>query len=460
MGKKLSIVIGIILLTTVSIAAGDYLYFMDRVYPGTSIDGIDISYMNTEEVKKELSAQQYDQVEVIMKAEDIEKVSKLEELGLELDIDCMVNKALSVGRSGNYPENLKKRYRLSKDGDNLSLCYHVHKEKLTNSIEVLAPDVKKEPVDAQFVVDGNNISIQPGERGLELDKGKNISSLLDKLNYINRQKTPIVFPLTIEKVEPEVTTEELESTGIENLVAKFSTNFSRGEEGRVHNIKLACEKLDHFLLLPGKNFSFNREVGRVTAERGFKEAPIILEGELVPGIGGGVCQVSSTLYNTALLSGLEIKQRANHSRPVSYLPLGRDATIAYDYIDLKFKNNRDHYILITSQVKGDEITIRFFGDKNPQERVEVMETDHEKIEPQVEIIINDDLEKGEKELIDPGKPGYRITVWRVFYEGDEEIEREMLSTDYYRPVAAVYHIGKGTKEKDVLDKHDGYIEAH
>ncbi len=460
MGKKIFVVASIILTIFALTAAGDYLYFRDRIYPGVTIDGVDTGYMKTQDVKNELFRQQYHQTQVIMKAEEVEQVFLLEELGLEPDLDRIVNKAYSLGRSKNYLENLRVRYGLLKDEDNISLCFHVHKELMFKSLEELESAINKKPIDAQFVVSGDKISIQPGKTGLGLDREKNKNALLYKLSYINSQKTPIEFPLIKSKIEPEITTEILESKGIENLVASFSTNFGLEDVGRVHNIKLAGEKLDYFILPPGKNFSFNREVGRITAERGFKEAPIILEGELVPGIGGGVCQVSSTLYNTALLSGLEIKQRVNHSRPVSYLPLGRDATIAYDYIDLIFKNNRDHHIFINSQVKGDEITIKIFGDKNPRERVEVMETDHEEVEPHVEIIIDDDFKEGEKELIEPGSLGHRVTVWRVFYQGEEELEREVLSTDYYRPVAAVYHVGKGTKKEDVLTKHDEYMEAN
>ncbi|PKP39506.1 MAG: hypothetical protein CVT98_01510 [Bacteroidetes bacterium HGW-Bacteroidetes-15] len=185
------------------------------------------------------------------------------------------------------------------------------------------------------------------------------------------------------------------------------------------------------------------------AARHAKEATVIISGEFVPGIGGGICQVSSTLYNAALLAGMEIIERSNHGRAVGYLPPGHDATIAFNYKDLKFKNNLSHHILIAAETVGNRLIIRVFGHNKTWEKIDIKTTDLEKIEPEIQIITKEDLPEGERKLIQAGSPGYRVTVLRIFYDGDEEIKREKLSSDFYKPTPTIYHAGKEEEKEDI-----------
>ena len=151
--------------------------------------------------------------------------------------------------------------------------------------------------------------------------------------------------------------------GITREIGAYQTWMGGGNGGRVTNIILAASMLNNYLLLPGDLFSFNQANGPRTAERGYQPAPVIVGNTVVPGLGGGVCQVSSTLYNAVLQAGLEVVERYPHSQPVGYVPPGRDATIS-DYLDFKFRNNTNRILLIKSAAWGGGIDIRIYADRN------------------------------------------------------------------------------------------------
>jgi vancomycin resistance protein YoaR len=171
------------------------------------------------------------------------------------------------------------------------------------------------------------------------------------------------------------------------------------------------------------------------------EADIIFNAELVPGIGGGICQVSTTLYNAALLSDLDIVSRVNHSLPISYVPLGRDATVAYGAIDLKIGNNTDHHVLLKANVAKDIITFRIFGDRPEDTTVDVETEVLERIEPGVIEQVNEEFAPGARTMIQNGALGYRVAVWRVVKLGGVETRRELISKDRYKPQPAIVQVG-------------------
>ena len=144
-------------------------------------------------------------------------------------------------------------------------------------------------------------------------------------------------------------------------IAQYSTRFDTSLVNRTENIRLAAKTLDGKQLAPGERFSFNESVGRRTAEAGYKEAMIIVGDKFTPGLGGGVCQVSSNLYNAVFLAGLEILERHHHTLPVDYVPPGRDATVSFPFLDFKFRNITNTYLLIRSFVEGNTLTFQLFG---------------------------------------------------------------------------------------------------
>lgn len=223
-------------------------------------------------------------------------------------------------------------------------------------------------------------------------------------------------------------------------VAEFSTKFNKALKERTQNIRLAAEKINGYIIAPGEVFSFNDAVGERTGEKGYKAAPIFFRNETVPGIGGGVCQLSSTIYNLALITGMEIIERSNHSLPVTYVPLGRDATVNYNHIDLKFRNNTGNYILLYTEINDDTLTVKFYGEKKREDSIKFYSEVVRKIPPTLTIKKDINLEKG-KTRFKEGSPGYLVRVWKVNSVNGRE-EKKIVSEDIYNPVPSVLYVGE------------------
>jgi len=193
--------------------------------------------------------------------------------------------------------------------------------------------------------------------------------------------------------------------------------------------------------LPGQVFSFNQVVGPRDREHGFKEALEIVDGEFVPGIGGGVCQVSSTLYNAVLLANLPIVERTNHSKPLGYVGLGRDATVAYGARDFKFANNTGAPRVILAETTKNKLTVGIVGREPLAVAVDIVAADRQVIPPAVVKKQDPGLYLGETKVDRQGKPGYEVTTVRVVRAGSREIRREVVARDRYLPENTVVKVG-------------------
>lgn len=238
------------------------------------------------------------------------------------------------------------------------------------------------------------------------------------------------LPLNLEK--PPVTLESLQSEGIERKIVEFSTSLGASGPGRVHNVTAAAKAVDGMILKPGDEFNYAHVIDIAKKEYGFKEAPVIVNGKLVPGIGGGICQVSSTVYHAALMIGLDITERRNHSLPVSYMPKGQDATFAEGAINFRFRNNTGKHLLILSEVSDGALTVKMFG-TFPEDTVYALESSTIETLPSPEKVIhNKALPPGFKQVIQQGKPGYVVETYRTKKVNGKLVERVKISTDTYR----------------------------
>ena len=231
---------------------------------------------------------------------------------------------------------------------------------------------------------------------------------------------------------------KIKKYNLRDILATHTTYFNQSASNRTQNIKVAANKIDGTVIKAGQIFSFNKVVGARTKKRGFKEAVEIVNNKYVTGVGGGVCQVSSTLYNAVLFAGLKIVERKNHSRPVDYIPLGRGATVYYDLIDFKFKNNFSNSLLIMSKVVNDQLTITLLG-KDPGINVKVITSSPQIIDPKV-------IKKPDKELnnnrkvMQEGKVGYKVTTRRIIKSNSEIVNNEIISKDIYPPINKIIKI--------------------
>lgn len=258
-------------------------------------------------------------------------------------------------------------------------------------------------------------------------------------------KAPFLIALSFTKQEPNVTVSMLQSQGIDRKISEFTTKYPQNGEGRIHNIVSTASSIHDVLLKPGDVFDYAPYIAETEAKFGFKEAPVILNGKLVPGIGGGICQVSTTLYNAVLRAGLEIVERRNHSLPVSYVPLGQDATFASGHINFKFRNNTQKYMLIRTSADDRQITIKLFGRAPSDVSYAVESKTIETLEPPVKYVLNPTLPSGKQQKISTGKPGYVVETYRIKMQNGVEVGRERVSKDTYAAQPTVIATNQGGK---------------
>ena len=209
--------------------------------------------------------------------------------------------------------------------------------------------------------------------------------------------------------------------------------YNSAETNRTTNVTLATEKVNDIILLPGEEFSFNKIVGERTEERGFKPAIVFAGGELVDGIGGGICQVSSTIYLATLRADLEVTERAVHAYKVDYVPLGQDATVQWGYRDYKFKNNTAYPVKISAVMSGGTLTVTLYGTKSDAgKRVEVETVTTNTYPYSTEYVLNTALEYGTQRQTQSGKDGYQCETYQLIYSGDTLVERRLANKSYYK----------------------------
>lgn len=215
------------------------------------------------------------------------------------------------------------------------------------------------------------------------------------------------------------------------LLGQYRTTFAR-KKNRTINVKLAASALDGVFLMPGAEMSYNAWVGERSLERGFKEAPVIEQGEMVEGLGGGACQVSSTVHAAALMAGLGIEERYNHSLPSSYISVGMDAVVSYPMLDLRIKNTHARPVVLRVHTEDNVLIARFYSDMPQTGRVLFRREVSEEIPYQEVITTDPSLEPGTIRITKRGKVGYKVQRGRIFWENDVE-RYEKLLMDTYRP---------------------------
>ena len=249
--------------------------------------------------------------------------------------------------------------------------------------------------------------------------------------------------------QPETTSEQLNERLLAHELGKYTTDYSSSSADRAYNIKLACEKINGYVLAPGEEFSYNDVVGPRTVERGFRIANVYVGNTTQPGIGGGICQVSSTMYNSVVFADLEVTARRNHTLPVAYVPLGRDATVSYGSTDFKFKNNTSMPIEIRAVAQNGLNTITIVGtDEHPEREIKITTSQLGTTSPKVVIKKDAELLEGEIKVESKGTNGSSHISYKIVYENGVEISRTQLAKSVYAGKDRVeIH---GTKKAEVI----------
>ena len=284
-------------------------------------------------------------------------------------------------------------------------------------LERLAASVSRPPQDARFQVTATGkIVIRPSTPGLQLDIPATAKAIAAAAFSADRRTAKLV----VQVAAPERTTEIAKTMGITGVVSSYTTTYG-GTPGRLNNVQLVARLIDGTLIKPGETFSFNGTTGERTAERGFQEAPVIINGELQNGIGGGVCQVSTTVFNAAFEGGLPINARANHALYISHYPLGRDATVNYPDLDLRFSNDTGHWLLLRTFAGAGSLTVNLYGTPVDR-RVESTSAPLEVTGP-IPVKETDDprLQKGKRVVDEFGSPPRQTSVERLVYDANGKL---------------------------------------
>ena len=323
-----------------------------------------------------------------------------EDINLTALVDRATQEAYSYGRGGSTLSNLNDQIKCALNGRDVKLTAQYDSALLDEKLTDIAAQIRQDPVNAVCrLAEGNVIEKIPGVVGKKLDVAKLADSLREPLTTLNLPKGAI--ELKPDEIQPFTTTEDI--AAIDSVLGTYSTNYYPGDRG--DNIWLAASAISDKVVKPSWTFSFNDTVGERTWDNGYKVAGVIINGRPAEDYGGGVCQVSSTLYNAVLLAGLTPTERTPHFFRSTYIAPGRDATVADGQIDFKFRNDFPHNVYLIAEAYGSTISVYVLGTKADLNGAEIaLETEGSVMKP---------------------------SLYRVWRNGDQVIKDEYLHTDVY-----------------------------
>ena len=356
MKRILTIVATITLISLFTTVIWHAVSYQDRIFAGISINGIDVGGLSPKEAITKIKDLPPTPKHVTLNFDDFSEELDLSDYGADIDYEDSARKAFLIGRSDSVLQNLTKVTSLRFQNENILIEMKVNEKSLKKKLNTIADVIDRPPVDAVLLINRDRIRIDQGQRGVKVDVSASINRIKTSLSKGKKK-----VALKVETMDPEKTKSDIRSLGIEKLLGEFTTKFDPRQRSRNENIAFASRKIDNIYIPPTEIFSFIGSVGPVTAVFGYKDAIVIENGELVQGIGGGICQVATTLYNAYMAAGLPTIERRIHSNYIAAYPTGLDAGVAEGIFDLRFQNDTDGHILVRSEVNDDSLTIRLYG---------------------------------------------------------------------------------------------------
>ena len=479
----------------------------NKIINGIQIQGIDVSNLTSEEATEKVSAimNNFLDHEITIKHDDFTAVLIPKQFGVSFDVDKAITDAYNIGRSGNIFENNFEILNSLLKNNSIFIDVNYDESIFSSNINEINGLLPDKVVNSDYYVDGTTLYLTRGKDGVVVDEEKfkkDVLSNLEMLNLktsdidipvVNKKATQInidaiyqevhknpvdayyttnpyvVYPsstgldfnisldeakqiLSEEKDEyeiplkvlyPSVSTNDIGSEAFPDMLSKFSTSFTSSNSNRSTNIRLAAQKINGTVLMPGETFSYNQVVGKRTAAAGFKPAPAYFGGEVVQEYGGGICQVSSTLYNAVLYANLEITERTNHGFKPSYVTPGLDATVSWGGPDFKFTNNRDYPIRISCDTSGKILKIYIYGLKRDTDYKVVLESKYvSTVYAKTTYKTDPSLASGETKVIQSGSNGCKTVAYKYLYDSNGTlVSTECLSRDTYNPHNKVIAVG-------------------
>lgn len=387
-----------------------YTVNQDIIYPGIYVEDIALGGLTLQEAQKKL--QDYERKLLQENALTLyygeEKVTvTYQEIGVTYDRISALQRAYQVGRTRDWLENYLVICSLKKKPKVFPLKISNSEENIYSLLEKMKNNFEQKPKDAIIQRNQQQFIVTEEIIGRRL----NIPKTAEKIQQKVKQRQGGMLEVVLEDWVPKYIGDQLKQ--IQYPIGSFTTYFDSEEIMRTANIQKAAQSINGVILGPEELFSAQKSLGEITKEQGYVDAPIILNGELIPGVGGGVCQVTTTLYNAVLLSELHVVERKNHSLPVRYVPLGRDAAYATGWLDFKFKNNTQGPLYVESIVKENELQVTIYGtiQKDTTRKIELMSR----------------IEEGENTEY------LSVKLYKQVYEKDQLIEEILVNTSHYKP---------------------------
>lgn len=362
----------------------------------------------------------------------------LSDMGVRIDWQRSIEQAYLLGRSDFSLSSIMCVLTSGGAGKNIAPRVLVDHSRLEKTLRKVAQAVNVPHKDARLKIVDSKLEIQQDVVGLQLNEKAALKSVSKGV-----ESGQSIVRLPVIPDQPEVTARD--AAGIKTLLASFSTPFNRGKVGRTHNLTLAAKSIDGTIIKPGGVFSVNDTVGPRLAGRGYRIAQIFVKGKLEDGLGGGVCQVSSTLFNAVLLTGLTIKERAPHSQVVPYVTPGRDATVAYGHTDFRFQNSAQHPIGIIADVQGSRLVVQIYGSESDKKEVSLSTSVVKRFDSGAKTVVDASLPEGHKQVVTKGAQGLQVILHRKFKAADGADASDSFRSTY-RPLATLYAVGPTTRE--------------
>lgn len=426
-----------------------------KIYPGVSVYGVDLGGLNEAEAIKVLEEKLPNMIldkKLVVKVEDKALELTYEELNPSYNTEEVAKEAMAVGKNeGIFTKN---SYIKGKKITNVDTELSYDEEALVAFENKVIDEVGVKPINASIEINSGSISITDEVSGKTINKEELHNTIVDNINSDPSNEVVLTFELVVE--EAKIKAEDL--TRINGKISSYSTSYVNTGDGRVKNMEIAADIVNGTILMPGEEFSYNGLIGDTTPEKGYEKANTYVGNEIVPDYGGGICQISTTLYRAVMNANIRSTERRNHSLTVSYSEPGLDATVANPYIDYKFVNTYDFPIYIQGSVSGGVANFTLYGDVEAMgnKTYELVNEIHEKYNPEIKYEDDPTMEEGTEKVVSHGMPGYKASSYQVTYENGVEVDREFIATDVYMTTDTI--VKRGTKKKEEPKKEDNKKE--
>ena len=478
----------------------------EKIISGVTIKGIEVSGLTKEEAMAKLETIYSEKLEKDLKLKYGEYESELNPTLMEVkyDIENAVNEAYLLGKDGNiFVNNYKILSTLIQKKD-INVNMTLNEEVTKQTINDMGQNLPGIMLESSYTIEGNKLIITKGKDGIVIDTDTLLNKVKNTLNNINKTEEYIEIPTTnksptpidIDKIhsevykeakdayytknpftvypevegvdfdveaakkmietenkeeyviqlkitKPKVTIDQIGPEAFPDQLSTFKTRYDASDKDRTTNLILACKKLDGKVIMPGETFSYNATLGPRSTATGYKNAKVYENGEVVDGIGGGICQISSTLYNAALMADMEIVERRNHQFVTSYVGAGRDATVVYGLTDFKFKNTRKYPVKLKASSVSGIATISIFGIKEEErEYTYTFKTNTISTIPFTTKYIEDaSLKPGEEVVKQKGANGLVTQTYMTKMKNGKIVSSQLLSKDTYSAMQKIIRRG-------------------